>query len=184
MYVSQGRTDQVSFLKSGFASLNRYRRVVQAPNYGRNFTFDATNGFIATCTTGLPIFEDFTPSQDCIDAITAPMKNYTDFTQQIVETNLQGKLFDLPAGELRTAIGASYRKNEVTFQPDPLLGVQSIIDQPIGLFAVSDTGGSTDVKELYAEFLVPLLKDLPLMKDLNPRARYPPFGLQHRRRQS
>jgi iron complex outermembrane recepter protein len=166
-YASQGRTDQVTYLKSGFASLNRYRQLVQSANYGRGFSANANNGFVASCTTGLPIFEDFTPSQDCIDAIQAQMKNYTDFTQEIVEANLQGKLFNLPSGELRTAIGASWRKNEVTFQPDPLLGVESFVDQPIGLFAVSDTAGSTTVKEVYAEFLVPLLNDLPLMKDLN-----------------
>jgi iron complex outermembrane receptor protein len=166
-YASQGRTDQVTFLKSGFASLNRYRQIVSAPNYGRNFTLNANNGFVASCTSGLPIFESFTPSQDCVDALTAQMKNYTDFTQEIVEANVQGKLFNLPAGEVRTAIGASWRKNEITFQPDPLLSVESIIDQPIGLFAVSDTSGSTTVKEIYAEFLVPLLDDLPLIKDLN-----------------
>jgi iron complex outermembrane receptor protein len=166
-YASQGRTDAVTFLKSGYASLARYRMLVTAPNYGKNFSLNANNGFIATCTSGIPVFDNFQISQDCIDAMSVPMKNYTDFKQQIAEVNLQGGLFDLPAGEVRSAFGVSYRKNTVLFQPDPLLGVQSVLDQPIGLFAVSDTGGTADVKEAYAEFLVPVLHDLPAIKQLN-----------------
>jgi outer membrane receptor protein involved in Fe transport len=166
-YASQGRTDAVTFLKSGYASLARYRMLVTAPNYGKNFSLNANNGFIATCTSGIPVFDDFQISQDCIDAMSVPMKNYTDFKQRIAEVNFQGGLFDLPAGEVRSAVGLSYRENSVSFQPDPLLGVQSVLDQPIGLFAVSDTGGSADVKEAYTEFLVPLLKDLPAVKQLN-----------------
>ena len=100
------------------------RRIITAPNYGANFSrqdpSDGILGYEITCTTGLPVFTSFTPSQDCIDAIEARMKNITNFSQTIFEANFQGGLFDLPAGEVRAAAGLGYRKNAVTFDPDVL----------------------------------------------------------------
>jgi outer membrane receptor protein involved in Fe transport len=84
-----------------------------------------------------------------------------------MELNLQGGLFALPAGQLRSAVGASYRKNSVAFDPDILNDQEGILDRPAGLFAANDASGSTNVKELYAEFLVPLLAGLPAIKDLS-----------------
>ena len=167
VYASEGRTSTLTYLDSGFASLQRYQQIVSAPNYGKGFSVNANNGFVATCTSGLSPFVSTPVSQDCVDAITAKMKNYTDFEQQIFETNLQGGLFDLPAGTVRTAVGATYRKDSVVFNPDALLSVNSITQQPIGLFAVSNTSGSTNVKEVYSELLVPILKDLPLVKEFD-----------------
>ncbi len=94
------------------------------------------------------------------------MKNHTDFEQEVYEGTVQGGLFSLPAGEVRTALGASYRTNTVDFTPDSLLSTSSVEAQPIGLYAVSSTHGSTDVWELYGELLVPLLKDLPAIQAL------------------
>jgi iron complex outermembrane receptor protein len=171
-YVSHGETQTNNILHSGFASFQRYNLLIRAPNYGKNYQQPAdpnldTLGYRISCTSGLPVFEDFTPSQDCIDAITIRMKNVTDFSQDIVEANLQGGLFDLPAGEVRAAVGASYRKNEVSFDPDVLNDQESVIDRPIGLFAANDTAGSITVREIYAEALIPVLADLPAIKEMS-----------------
>lgn len=161
-YASHGNTNVLSHLVGGFASLQRYRTVVTAPNYGRDFARDVGLGFTINCTSGLPIFDDFTPSQDCIDAIVARMKNTTALEQTIAEFNMQGALADMRFGELRFALGTSYRENTALFEPDLLNDAESIIENPVGLFAANNAGGSTDVAEIYGELLVPIASSLDL----------------------
>ena len=62
----------------------------------------------------------------------------------------------LPKGELRGAVGVSKRKNTVQFTPDQFIDRENLVDVPIGLFGANDTGGSTDVEEIYGELLVPI----------------------------
>jgi outer membrane receptor protein involved in Fe transport len=171
-YVSHGNTEVTNKLV-GFASLERYRALVSAPNYGKGAVItgnQAGNGFAAatvTCTSGLPIFDNFTPSQDCIDAITANLQNDTSMDQDIAELNFQGAVANLPAGELRGAVGASWRRNTFDYQVDNLAGSQSFVDSVVGLFPAANTIGKDSVKEAYAELLVPVLADLPAFKKLN-----------------
>jgi outer membrane receptor protein involved in Fe transport len=161
-YVSHGETEVLSHLNGGFASVQRWREVVSSPNYGAGYTRDAGLGYLVTCTSGFPIFSDFTPSQDCIDAIDARMKNWTTLDQTIAEFNLQGGIVDMKAGQLRFAIGTSYRENNFLFEPDLLNDSEAVIENPVGLFAANNTAGSTDVKEIYGELLVPIVGNFSL----------------------
>jgi outer membrane receptor protein involved in Fe transport len=154
-YVSQGETTVLSYLYQGFASLARWQELLNAPNYGANYARDAGLGFNISCTSGVPVFGDFPMSQDCIDAVSTRMKNWTEMTQSIAEFNLQGGLAEMRSGELRFAVGVSYRENTFLFEPDPINDAESVADRPIGLFASNDTSGSTDVAEVYGELLVP-----------------------------
>jgi iron complex outermembrane receptor protein len=171
-YVSHGNTEVTNRL-TGFASLERYRAIVTAANYGAgavitgNPQAGGNSAGTGRCTSGLPVFTDFIPSQDCIDAITANLQNVTDMDQNIAELNVQGGLFNLPAGELRGAIGTSWRENTFVYQIDPLASTTSFRDSVIGLFPASSVAGSDEVKEAYAELLVPVLADLPAVKRLN-----------------
>jgi outer membrane receptor protein involved in Fe transport len=170
-YGSHGETRTVNYLNGGFASVERYRTLIAAPNYGANFSrTDPSGGILGyqmTCTTGLPVFTSFTPSQDCIDAITTRMKNITEFTQTIAEANLQGGVMNLPAGEVRAAVGLGYRKNSVMFDPDVFNDRENILDRPVGLFAANEASGSTDVREIYGELLIPVLGGLPAIQELS-----------------
>jgi outer membrane receptor protein involved in Fe transport len=173
-YVSHGNTEVTNGLL-GFGSVSRWRAIVTSPNYGKGASVTGNqgapgNGFAAatgTCTTGVPIFGDFPVSQDCIDAITGNMQNVTNMDQDIAEVNLQGGLFNLPAGEVRGAVGGDWRKNTFSYQVDILGGTSSFQDGPIGLFPAASTKGSTEVKEGYLELLVPVLADIPAIQRLN-----------------
>ncbi|HYD83735.1 MAG TPA: TonB-dependent receptor, partial [Opitutus sp.] len=166
-YASHGETALVAELEN-YPMLQPFRAIIQAPNFGKNFI--STSGpplFFATkCTSGLPVFENFEISQDCIDSIYAQMKHLTSIDQDIIEINTQGEVMDLPAGTLQAALGVSTRRNSFAFRPDALLDTHSI-EYPIGLFPTSPTTGETEVKEAYAEALVPIVQDLPGIQDFN-----------------
>jgi iron complex outermembrane receptor protein len=158
-YVSKGDTETVAEVP--LPSLQRYSALVAAPNFGQNANITGTGrGYALRCTTGLPVFQEFTPSDDCLTSIETRTRQLTSLTQEIVEANMQGYAFNLPAGEARFAFGVHYRKNDFRF--DPGYPVEQVLDNPIGLFASNSTAGSTDVKEVYGELLVPVIEDLEL----------------------
>jgi iron complex outermembrane recepter protein len=166
-YVSHGKTSLLTEM-SGFPGLQNYRAVVAAPNFGKNLNRSVGPPlfFELKCTSGLPIFTEFEPSQDCIDSISGNMNHLTEMKQDIAEANLTGELFQLPAGRIGAAVGASWRQNEFRWRPDDQLKRPST-NFPIGLFPSSTAEGKTNVKELYGELLLPVLADVPAFKRLN-----------------
>ena len=162
-YVAHGATD-VSTIFGGVIAIERYRFLVNLPNYGRGAfyqgnTFSAARiaGGTMRCETGLPIAERFTPSQDCVDAIVADLQSTAEMEQSIAEFNLQGRLADLPAGELRFAAGVSYRENAYFYISDPLASQTSFLDGAVGIFPGGNSQGETSVSEIYGELLVPAI---------------------------
>jgi outer membrane receptor protein involved in Fe transport len=118
--------------------------------------------------------------------MTPQMANYIRYTaRETNETkladvtfNVTGELIDLPAGPLGVAVGWEYRQNSADDNPDPFVNAT-----PTYLPATSTTTsaqtrtpthGKYSLNELYAEFAVPVLTDLPLAEslDLSLAARY------------
>lgn len=145
-------------------SWQRYNDMINAPNFGegRVTRTDGGSGYMINCPTGLPVFQDFEPAQSCLDGLDTQLINRNHLTQEIAEFNMQGGLFTLPytAGDLRFAVGTSYRGNTFQFSPGNPLG--QIRDNPIGVFASNSTGGEISVREVYGELLVPVLDNLNL----------------------
>ena len=162
--------------QTGIYSLSRLRAVMTAPNFGEGFSatgnpeFGGFGASTATCTSGLNLFMPPAGgfSEDCLAAIRADLKNRTYTRQTIAEANAQGKLIDLPAGELRAALGASYRELDFEFTNDTLTTQgTSFQDQALGIYPSGDSEGFFDVKEVYGELLVPILADIPFIQQLN-----------------
>lgn len=87
-------------------------------------------------------------------------------SQQVVKqrtagVNFDTTLFDLPAGPLGVAFGAEYRKEESSFVQDALSASGALFFNAVGT-----RQGSYDVKEIYGEVRVPILKDVPFAKEL------------------
>ena len=166
-YASHGETTLTAELEN-YPMLQRFRAMIQAPNFGKNFT--QTSGpplfFTIKCTSGLPVFDNFKVSQDCIDSMYGRMKHLTKLKQDIMEVNVTGDLFNVPAGTIQAAVGASNRKNSFEFRPDAMLQTTSL-EYPIGLFPTSPTVGETEVKEYYVEALVPVLKGITGIREFN-----------------
>jgi iron complex outermembrane receptor protein len=192
IYGSQGKT-QSSVTQKGFGSLQRYRALVSAVqtnaagvpilaanglpiplNFGAGFVGQGNReqgGFAsstATCTTGLNPYSQTTVSNNCLEAIKADIKTRSEMHQTVWEGNVQGKLIDLPAGELRTALGASYRSNNYVFENDTLVTQgRSFLEQSIGLYPAGNSAGKINVTEYFGELLIPILKDVPAIQEFN-----------------
>jgi len=175
LYGSQGESE-TSALITGTASLERFRAVMSDPDHpwGAGFSaqgnplFGGFGAASATCTSGFDPFNKAAAiSQDCIDAVSADLKNRAVMQQTVFEANAQGGLFNLPAGQVRAAIGASHRQNRYEFLNDTLTsqGI-SFQDQTIGIYPSGSSQGLIRVDEFYGELLVPILADLPLVKRL------------------
>jgi outer membrane receptor protein involved in Fe transport len=177
LYGSKGESE-TSSVTTGVASLERFRAVVSAPNWGAGFNsldagysnpaFAGFGASFATCTSGINPFDKATPiSKDCIEAISADLKTRASMQQDIWEANAQGKVVDMPAGELRAAVGATYRQNRYEFLNDTITTQgRSFNDQALGIYPSGNAGGQITVNEFYGELLVPLLKDLRFAKKL------------------
>lgn len=166
VYASEGESE-TSALQKGFASLERFRAVISAPNWGAGFVgagnplFGGFGASTGTCTSGIDPFNlDQVVSQDCIEAISADIKSRSVMKQTVYEANAQGGLFDLPAGQVRGAIGATRRENVYKFTNDTLTTQgRSFNDQAIGLYPSGNSDGGIDIDEVYGELLVPILSD-------------------------
>lgn len=173
VYASGGQSETTSTL-TGVASLERYRAVVNAPDWGAGWSsqgnplFGGFGASTATCTSGIdPFNKSLVVSQDCKEAIAADLKNRAVLRQQVQEINAQGRVFTLPAGELRAAVGASHREQTYLFLNDTLTTQgRSFQDQSIGIYPSGNSSGKITAKEFYAEALVPVLADLPAVKKL------------------
>lgn len=123
---------------------------------------NAPDGGASVCTGGYNPFGVTQLSDACYSYLVASPFRTTSLKQDVVEANLQGRLFDLPGGEARFAVGASYRRNAYATKVDRVLQQADVV----GVLFTSDSSGTTNVKEAYGEILLPLLAGLPFADKL------------------
>lgn len=123
----------------------------------------AANGGASLCGgTGFNPFA-VSNSAGCAAYISGVTTNRTKTTQDVAEVNVQGAVATLPAGEVRFAVGADYRRNDFSFDPD----AQQVAGNVVGIARTAATAGLVRAIEGYAEVLVPLLRDIPAIKSLD-----------------
>ena len=113
-------------------------------------------------------------SKGCLEYATNTAKNDNLLTQKYFEADLEGNVWQLPAGALSFALGADYRGDSFDYQADPSLNPAfnvmpsgfppNIISPSYDL--ISSAGGSQNVREVYLELLAPLIKDKPFAKNV------------------
>ncbi len=92
-----------------------------------------------------------------------PYYHATGRTKEVdYSANVSGSVFALPAGDLAIAAGYEHRNNSGSFYPDALQIANLSTSLPGG-----PTSGKYKVDEYYVEVDVPVLKDLPLAKELS-----------------
>ncbi len=157
----------------GFVDAASYQALINLPNYGRGQDFNNGRlGVLAHCTSGLNPFVNTGVSQDCVNIIDSDAKLTSQLEQQQYELDVQGGLFDVPAGNVRFAAGLDYRKDDYQYLPDHGMKTTNIVSVVSGQFDTTETRGSIAVKEIYGELLAPVLKDVPFAKTLELNAGY------------
>lgn len=102
-------------------------------------------------------------SQDCLNLIGGDVRDVTTVEQEIVEASVQGRLFTLPAGEVRFALVAGYRDDSFAFAPDHA----NVTASHLAIVPTVSSSGTVSVKELAGELLIPILRDSRLADELN-----------------
>ena len=153
VYGSYDSTDLVETQDKALLN-SRMRTLLYAPDGGASICAGGFNPFGLANSSGI--------SAACREYIEAETHDYTKLTQTIFEGSLTGSLFAMPAGDLRFALTLDKRDNDFQFDPDPARENGDII----GTLQTFPAQGSTSVKEVALEFLVPLLRDKALARNL------------------
>lgn len=139
---------------------------------------DSTSFKTSSCVgTNLPVSGrpcidvDFTKPEFLAGRLTQAERDFlfdtetgeTIYEQTYIEGSIGGKLFELPAGPLGAAFGFHLRKDEIVDTP----GEITLANNAWGSSGAGITEGDEETSEAYVEFAVPLLRDLPLVQDLN-----------------
>lgn len=151
LYATTGRTGYRA-TQVNYPTVSAVQRLLDAPDGGDSL-----------CAGGFNPFGVSTISDACRAFIARDATNRTTLKQTVVEGTLTGSLFRLPAGDLRFAAGADYRRTSYAFTPDPLIVTGDLAN----FLPTSASQGYDTVKEVYGELLVPVLADVPGFQSLN-----------------
>lgn len=126
---------------------------------------NAPDGGASICAGGYNPFGDANArnlSAACVAYVTKSAFSREKVTQTQVQAQINGKLFDLGAGDAQVAFVADYRRNKYSFVPDSDLasqGLESII-------ASQGATGKIGLKEAAVQIDIPLLADRPFFQEL------------------
>ncbi len=161
LYASYGRTDQDATALNQ-VSRSRFLQVVNAPDGGRSL-----------CDGGYDPFGFAPASASCQEYLTFSTTDRNSYEQKIVQGTITGDLFELPGGTAGFAIGGEYRENSYVVDIDPRnsptpTSVPGVTTAPetFGTSGARSTRGDLNVKEVYAELLLPLLSDTQFFERL------------------
>lgn len=124
----------------------------------------------AAVDNGANIFNQADPSvgAQLHDGVKTPIYVFTQSTKQ-AQVDASGELGDLPGGAMQLSVGALYRKQFMNYTVsdfavlDPVSTTCQILQEACG----SPGRGSFNVKEVFAETLIPLLSGQPWAQSLN-----------------
>lgn len=145
-YLQYGETRQTR-RQSGNALRSRIEELTFAPDGG-----------LSACG-GFDVFGAGAISPGCAEYIAVDGRDKIDVEQFIAEFSVEGPLADLPAGELRAAVGLVHKRDEFSYAADPVAA--NILPDGrvdiVGFSARDDISGDDHNTDLYVEALVPLL---------------------------
>ncbi|NEX94715.1 TonB-dependent receptor [Caulobacter sp. 17J65-9] len=104
----------------------------------------------------LDIFGQNTLTDEMVDFLRVSTFASTKVEEHRLAGYVRGDLMELPAGPIAAVFGFEYRGTDAEFRVDNEQRTGNIY----GFNAIQDQAGSVDVRELYTELSVPLLKDL------------------------
>jgi len=156
VYTQIGANDQVNH-QTGNLLTSKIEELTFAPDGG-----------VSTCG-GFDPFGLDSISAECMEYISTDASNHAEVDQTIAEASLSGPLIALPAGDLKAAFGVFYKEDRYQYTASPaasaIIPPSAIV--PFERLDIQGFSASDDIKgddhnlDVYAELLVPLLRDAP-----------------------
>ncbi|MES2254987.1 MAG: TonB-dependent receptor [Pseudomonadota bacterium] len=151
VYASHGQTLN-SYSSTGAVRFSIVQQLLNAPDGGASL-----------CAGGFNPFGNNQSSAACTAFAAPEFVNRTALTQDILNADIQGTAFALPAGDVKFALGADYRNISFNFKPDA--AVQT--GDPFTFNPQAPTSGASAVREVFGEALIPIIKDVPFFQSVN-----------------
>ncbi len=126
---------------------------------------NAADGGNSLCAGGYNPFGDANArnlSAACAAFVTKSAFSREKVSQTQVQGQINGRLFDLGAGDAQIAVVADYRKNKYSYVPDSDLAAQGLES----IIASQGARGAIALKEIAAQIDIPLLADRPFFQEL------------------
>ena len=105
---------------------------------------------------------------DAVDYISERQYLETDYDLVTAAFNLEGRLFDMPAGETRGVFGLEWRSRSLDDRP----ALASVEDNQWGFTGAGRTRGEDEVSEAYAEVELPLVAGREMAEELTLNTSY------------
>jgi len=102
-------------------------------------------------------------ARDYVLSDTTSVGKITQFVGSAFVGGNSAKWFELPGGPIAFAVGAEYRRETASFRADPLVQAGYTFYNALEPYEFPDY----EVKEAYGELRLPLLKDLPFVRNLS-----------------
>lgn len=138
--------------------------------WGSTFTPGANSG----CTPFNVFGEGLSP--DAAAWINTTSDDTAVIDQHVFTAFISGdtsSFFNLPAGPMGFVLGGEYRRESSDYRPSAIRLLADALEYPITQAGrASVTEGSFDVREIFGEITVPILRDLPFARDLTVSAAY------------
>lgn len=167
VYAQYGRTDYTSRLTNDY-SLAKFAKALRAVTNGSGQIVceSVVNGSDPSCVP-INLFQvgGITPSALNYVQNTVRRKGFTEET--ILSGALTGDLgltSPFASYPIGVAIGAEYREEKISFQPDKYYSSRDVAGNSGGEYPIE---GSFNVKEVYGEVRVPLVENKPFFKSLS-----------------
>jgi len=149
-WLTYTNSDESEFLLNDGSRARWQQGMLVDPATGQ--CFDPSNG----CAP-INMFGNSNMSPQAIDFLRIPrMENVTSREQTLASAYVRGKLFDTWAGEVETAFGVEWRRDDGSFKADDYL----FSGDTLGYGGDAPVDGKEDVVEVYAEMLIPLAEGL------------------------
>jgi len=161
-YYSHGQFDN-NIDTPGFLLTTPYAQAVDSiisPTTGLPICRVALTNPTTNCVP-IDLFGLGAPSQPAIDYVTGTPQSRSRTKLDTAGFSLRGEPFDLWAGPISIAVGGEWRKESINARVGAL-----DLAKAFQTFNFSPLKGSFTVKEAFAEVLVPLARDLPVLNKL------------------
>lgn len=174
-YYEHGDTDYTYYIHNQRIEANWSRAIDAVIN-------PATGAIVCRSTLTSPgdgcvpfnMFGQFSASPAAQQYITGSVYSHLKFREDVVSGTIQGEPFSTWAGPVSIAAGGEYRADRAKINVDP-------ISQASGFYSGNPKpiSGNYEVKEVFAETVVPLAKDIPLanLLELNAAIRYTDYNV-------